>query len=123
MFDDAVMHHHDLAGAITVRMSIFFRRTAMRRPARVADSVSAVQRLETDGFFQIAQLALGAAYLKIAAVATAGHRDARRVISAILEPPQPVYDDRHHALFPYVTNNATHNFCLLIRTPESGQRF
>ena len=44
VFDDSVVHHHDFARAIAVRMRVFFGGAAVRRPARVADAVDAVER-------------------------------------------------------------------------------
>ena len=104
---DAVVHDHDLAGAIAVGMRILFRGTAMGGPASVADAVSAVERLQADDLFQVAQLALGAAHLQASAVA--GHGDAGRVVAAIFEAPQAVNDDRHNPLFPDVSNNPAHS--------------
>ena len=39
VFDDAVVDHDDLAGAIAVRMGVFLGRTSVRRPPGVADPV------------------------------------------------------------------------------------
>ena len=38
ILDDAVVHDHDLAGAIAMGMRVFLGRTPVRRPARVADA-------------------------------------------------------------------------------------
>ena len=58
------MDHHDASGAVAVRVGVFFSGTAMRRPAGVADAIGAIERLEADDFFQIAQLAFGPANLQ-----------------------------------------------------------
>ena len=63
-------------------------------------------RLEPDGFFQVAQLALGAANLQTVAVAR--HRDAGRIVAAVFQPLQPVQNDRNHPLLTNVTNNSAH---------------
>ncbi len=42
VLDDAVVHDHDPAGAVAMRMGILFGRPAVRRPARVADAVLAI---------------------------------------------------------------------------------
>ena len=84
VLDDAVVHHHHAAGAVAMRMGVLLRGAAMGRPAGVADAVGAVDRLEPDGLFQVAQLAFGAANLQ--PVAVAGHGDSRRVVAAVLEP-------------------------------------
>ena len=44
VLDDSVVHHHDFALAIAMRMRVLFGRTPVRGPARVADPVYAVER-------------------------------------------------------------------------------
>ena len=44
VLDDAVVDDDDLAGAVAVRVRVFFGRPAVRGPARVADAVVAVDR-------------------------------------------------------------------------------
>ena len=46
VLDDAVVHHDDRAGAVAMRMRVLFGGPAVRRPARVADAVDAVERLD-----------------------------------------------------------------------------
>ena len=46
IFDDAVVNDDDRAGAIAMRMGVFFGGTAVSGPARVSDAVGAVERLE-----------------------------------------------------------------------------
>ncbi len=70
-----------------MRMGVFFGGAAMRGPAGVSDAVGAVERLQADYFFQVAQLAFGAADLK--AVAVAGNGDSGGVVAAILELRRP----------------------------------
>ena len=69
VLDDAVVHHHDASGAIAMRMRVLFGGPAVRGPAGVADAVGAVERLQADGLFQVAQLAFGAANLQALAIA------------------------------------------------------
>ena len=57
---DAVVDHHDLAGAIAMGMGVFFRRPAVRGPTGVAHAVGAVERMQSYRFFQIAQFAFRA---------------------------------------------------------------
>src|SRR5580692_10400933 len=64
VFDDSVVHDHDLAGAIAVRVSVFFGRTAMRGPAGVADSVGAFYGRLVNHLFEVAELSRGPADLK-----------------------------------------------------------
>ena len=86
VLDDAVVHDDDSPGAIAMRVGVLFGRTAVRGPAGVADAVGAIQRLEADDFFQIAQLAFSAANLQ--AFAIAAHRDSGGIVSAIFQPSE-----------------------------------
>jgi hypothetical protein len=70
-------------------MGVFFGGTAVRGPAGVADAIGAVKRLLADDFFQIAQLAFGAADLQTFAVAS--DRDSGRVVAAILQLSQTCF--------------------------------
>jgi hypothetical protein len=72
----------------------------------VTDAIGAVEGLEPDHFFEVAQLSFGAADLKPVPVARDG--DARRVITAILKTAQALDNDGHNLLFPNVAHNATH---------------
>ncbi len=100
------MYDDDLAGAIPVRVRVLFRRTPVRSPARVADAISPVDRLEPDHFFEIAQLSLGTTNLQ--PVAIPGDSDACRVITAIFQPTQSVYNDRNNALFADIPDDPAH---------------
>ncbi len=106
VFDDAVMHDHNFSGAITVRMGIFFGRTTVRGPARVANAVSAIQRLQSNDFFQIAQLAFGTAQLQ--PVPVASHSDSRRIVSAVFQPAQALNDDGNYTFLAHIPDDATH---------------
>ena len=61
VLDDAVVDDHDFAGAVAVRVRIFFGGAAVRGPAGVADSVGAFNGRFLNDFFQVAQLTRGAA--------------------------------------------------------------
>ncbi len=112
VFDDAVVHHHDLSGAVTMRVSIFFSGTSVGGPARVADAVGAVERLEADGLFQVTQLALRSPHLDLA-LAVSGHSDPGGIIAAIFQLPEPFDDHGHHTLFAYISDDSTHKNVLL----------
>src|SRR3984957_14458318 len=84
IFDDPVVYHHDLAGAVAVRMRVFFSGTSVRGPARMTNAIAAIQGLKADRLFQIAQLALGAP--KLQPVAVAGDCDPCRIVPAIFQP-------------------------------------
>ena len=106
VLDDAVVDDDDCAGAVAVRMGVFFAGAAVSGPARVADAIAAFQRLLADNVFEIAQLAFGAADLK--AVAVSGDRDARGVLTPILQPAQTFNDDRYNFFLADVADDAAH---------------
>src|SRR5947209_2313031 len=104
------MDNHNFPGAVAVRMGIFFAGTPVRGPARVANSIGAIEGPEPDDLFQVAQLAFSAPYLQRVSVAAAvpSHSNAGGIISAIFKPPQPLNNHRNNALLAYITDNSTH---------------
>ncbi len=111
VLNNAVVYDDDLSRAVAMRMRILFGGTSMGSPTSVADAVGAVERLKTDGLFQVAQLAFGAAQLQF--VPIAGHGNSSRVVTAVLEAPEPLNDDWNHFLLTDISDNATH-----VETPE-----
>ena len=57
VLDDAVVDDDDLAGAVAVRVRVLLGRPSVRRPARVADAVVAVERVQRDGLLEVRELA------------------------------------------------------------------
>src|SRR3982751_3778562 len=106
VLDDAVVHDHDAAGAVAVRVSIFFCWSAVRRPAGVANTVGAVQRLEANDLFQVAKFALRPANLQAFTVAT--DRDPGRIVAAILQSPETIKNDGNDPLLANIPNNSAH---------------
>src|SRR5258708_26134781 len=80
VLNDAVVDNDDLSGAVAMRMGVFFGRTSVRGPARMADAVAAVGRFEANDFFQIAQLAFRTAHLPLVSITSNG--DSGRIITA-----------------------------------------
>ncbi len=66
IFDDAVVHHHDVAVAVAMRMRVFLGGAAVRGPARVADAEVALHRIQLQHLFQVAQFAGGAPHRQAA---------------------------------------------------------
>ena len=91
VLDDAVVHDDDPARAVAVRVRVLLGRPAVRRPARVADAVLAVERIDAPAPPRGRESLPGAAAQLDRAVAH--DRDAGRVVAAILEPSQPVDED------------------------------
>src|SRR5438874_2163653 len=112
------MDYYNLAGAIAMRMGIFLGGAAMGGPAGVANAVGAVERLEANDLFQIAQLAFGAADLE--AITISAHGNAGRVIAAIFEAPQAIQDDRNDPLLTYISHNSAHAMLLPNKCEEAA---
>src|SRR5271166_4351342 len=45
VFNNAIVHNHDLSGAVAVGMGVLFRGTSVRGPAGVPDAVGSIERL------------------------------------------------------------------------------
>ncbi len=118
IFDDAVVHHDDFAGAIAMRMGIFLGGAAVRGPARVSDAVDAFERSDADRLFEIAQFSRRAADFQLAVVAHDG--DAGGVVSAVFEAPEPVQDQRHNALRADIADDSAHGCCSSKLPGETG---
>ena len=89
-----------------MRVRVFFGGAAVRGPTRVADTVSAVERLLSQDLFEVAQFSFGAPNLEVMALVDNG--DAGRVIAAVLELAQAVDYQRHHLFVSDVSDYSTH---------------
>src|ERR1700730_7845460 len=105
VFDNAVVHDNDLAGAVAMRVRVLFGRSAMGGPARVADSVGALDRRFLENFFEIAQFSRRPPHFQLGLV---HHRDSRRVISAVFELAQTFNYDGNDFFRPNITDNSAH---------------
>jgi hypothetical protein len=73
----------DLSRLVAVRVGVLFGWPTVRRPTGMADAVRAVERMQTNAFFQIAQLPFRTPQLKM--MLFVRDRDAGRIVTAILE--------------------------------------
>src|SRR5437588_8006902 len=87
-------------------MRVVFRRSSVRGPSRVPDSVRSIERPQADRFFKIAMLALRASYRERSIVVD--HCDSRRIISAILELLESVQNHPDDLLVPDISNYSAH---------------
>ena len=115
---DAVVDDDDLPGAVAMRVRVFFGRTAVRGPARVADAVRSVDRGLPDDFFEIVQLSRGAADLHLAVAAD--HGDAGRIVAAIFQAAEAVENQGNDFFRPDIADNSAHGVTL--RVFELGVR-
>ena len=107
------MDDDDFAGAIAMGMGVLFGGASVGGPASVADPVCAIERLEANDFFEVAQFAFGAANLK--AVSIASDSDASGVVAAIFETAQTFDEDGDDALLANVADNTAHTKDLQVR--------
>src|ERR1017187_6703570 len=108
ILDDAVVHHHDIAAAIAVRMRVFLGGAPVRGPARVPNAIRAVHGVQPDGFFQVAQLAGRAPHGELTVIAI--YRQAGRVVAAVLQALQAFQDDRNRLAVADVADDAAYKF-------------
>src|SRR3989442_15978263 len=106
VFYDAVMDDDHSASAIAMRVGIFFGRTAVRGPTRVAHAVRAIDRISLQDVFKIAQLALGPANLQLVIFVNRGN--AGGVVAAIFKLAQTLDDQRHDLFVSDVSDYSTH---------------
>src|SRR5579884_3755481 len=89
-----------------MRVRVLFGGASMRRPAGVADAVRAVNRVDADGVFQIAQFPGSAANRQM--TISVQDRDSGRIVAAILQPAKPIEDNGHRLAIADIANNPTH---------------
>src|SRR5580704_402405 len=111
VFDDAVVDYDNLAGAIAVGVCVFFSGAAVSGPARVANAVGALDGRFLDDFFKVAEFSGSATDFQFSVLGD--DRDARGIVSAILEFSQTLDDDRHYLFRSDVTDNSAHARVLL----------
>src|SRR5207244_6433571 len=106
VFNNAIVYNHNPASTVAVRMRVLFGRAAVGGPASMPDSVSPIERLKADNFFQVPQLALGATNLQALAIAANGNTGG--VVAPILQAPQAINNDRNDALLAYISHDSAH---------------
>ena len=119
VFDDAVVHDRDAVGGMG--MSIALSRPAMRRPAGVANTDIAAERLLHQPVGQRLQFAFGAAARHHAVIERG---DARGVIAAIFEAPQRIDQMPGNRAIPKNSDDPAHplGWPLLLTCCFSGRR-
>jgi len=106
VFDDAVMDDDHSASAIAMRVGVFFGRTTVCGPTRVAYAVRAIDRIFLQDVFKIAQLAFGPANLQLVIFVNSGN--AGGVVAAIFKLAQALDDQRHDLFVSDVSDYSTH---------------
>ncbi len=107
ILDDPVVDHHEVAGAISVRVGVLVVGAAMCRPAGVADAGATLCFERRHPTLQILQLAGGLAHEQLAGGRDDG--DAGGVITTILNALQSPQQDRRRVLGANISYDATHS--------------
>jgi hypothetical protein len=116
VLDDAVVNHRD--AAVSVRVGVLVRRAAVRRPARVPDPGAAGQGAVAQDRHEVLQLALRSLHREPGGT---DDRDARGVVAAVLELPEPSDDEIDALPGSDVTNDSAHGVRLLPRRARSAR--
>ncbi len=107
IFDDPIVHHHQIAAAITVRMGVFGRRRAMGRPAGMAKTnVRWGDNGLINNRLQGRQLASGPVFDQFSILEI---NNPRRIISAIFKAAQAFKHYRHNSPGSDIPDDSTHN--------------
>src|ERR1700676_2783172 len=87
-------------------MSVFFGRSAVGGPARVADAVGALDGRFLQDFFEVAQLTGGATNLELAILRN--HRDSGGIVAAVFQFAKSFDDYGHNFFRSDITDDSTH---------------
>ncbi len=68
VLDDAVVHDHDLSGAVPVRVGVLLGGPSVRGPSGVSDAVAAGQGMQRDHVFEARQFSRAPAQLDVAVI-------------------------------------------------------
>jgi hypothetical protein len=108
IFNNPVVDDDDIPRAVAVRMRVFFRRPAMRGPARVPNAIGSVDGRLANHFFQVVQLAGSAANLYLSLCVHDG--DARGVIPSVFEAAKSIQNQGNNFFRADVSDDSTHRF-------------
>src|SRR5206468_3670350 len=116
VLDDPVVDHRGHPAAVDVRMRVLLARPTMGRPARVTDPGVPRGWMGRDYRGEVVELAFGAEDLERPVFL---HRDARRVVAAVLQAPQATHEERQRLTWTDVADDPTHLDELLLG--DTGQ--
>src|SRR5690606_30136364 len=103
--DDPVVDDDQAAGAVAMGMGVLFGGTAVRGPAGVAEAVASLERAAGERRLEVDELPRAPADFDVAVV---DDRDAGRVVTAILETPEPLDEDGEDRPLTDVPDDAAH---------------
>lgn len=104
VFDDAVVHHRQVAGKVWV--GVAFARRTVGSPTGVGDAQTANQRLTGQGLLQFTDFARATHALKLAGVGEDGHTGA--VVATVFQALEAFEQDGSDVAFSDCAYDATH---------------
>ena len=116
VLDDAVVHDGDAAVRVQMRVRVLVGCATVGRPARVPDARRGGRERSLDAAGELLHLAGGAS--DVDSVLVIEQRDARGVVSAILQPAQSLDDDGAGRSPPGVADDSAHTRHLVPRSPR-----
>ena len=105
VLDDAVVHDGDMPAARSVRVRVRFARFAMRSPTRVPDAARALEIKMRQRVLQTRHLAFAMNDSKGVALL---HRDASRIVTAVLKPCQTLNENALSWAFTSISHDSAH---------------
>src|SRR3954451_13735212 len=97
---------------------VLFGRTPVRCPSSVSNAIGAVERMQANGFFKVAQLSLRSAHLEV--MVLVNNCNTGGVVTAVFQFSQAVEDYRHNLFFANVPNYSTHRSTLRLEALLKG---
>src|SRR5678816_1670803 len=104
------MNHHDVPGAIAVRMGVFFSWPPVSGPTRVADSKGSFDRTEAHRLLQVVELTGGPSNRQLIIAAIYGQTG--RIVPTVFQTAQPLQNDRNRVAASDITHDPAHRFPL-----------
>src|SRR5690606_28840215 len=104
--DDAVVDHGDAPVRVELWVRVAIARLAVRGPARVPDARGRWRHIALDALHEAVELTRRMLDVELARAVY--QRDAGGVIAAILQPPQPIEDDRSCRPLACVPDDSAH---------------
>ena len=105
VFHDAVVHYHEIAVAVGVRMGVGVGRAAMSRPAGMANAQVSLRNHSFDFLFQAVQASHAFVNVNFRAIV---HGNAGRIVPAVFQFPQAFQQEWRGLFRAHIAHNATH---------------
>ena len=106
IFHHPVVNQRQLARGVAVRVRVFERHPAMRRPARVADAGRSRERMVFDFLNERRDMPDRLANFDFS---TIQHSRAGRIVTPVFQTAEPLQQEGHGVGIPHITNDSAHD--------------